>query len=859
MPVETQQVLIELIADGTQLEKVLDMLERTGKIDPKQAQQFRQMTAEFNKVTEATRKAGGQAKTFKDTLETLDDTTKKVTQQFMSDFEAGVMDALEEAGVSVDEFIQRIKGGTPQAEKQFKTLKGELRALTDQIARAKANGADFGDEYERLVQKAGDLRDAVGDVNNEIKTAGSDTRSLDGLISVTTGVAGGFAAAQGAAALFGDESEEMQETLLRVNAAMSILQGLQSIQNVLQKDSAASMLVLNVQHKIRNAQISLENALTSKSIIVRFGAAAAQRVLNLAMAANPIGLVVVALSGLITLLATYGRSAAAAARQTTDLDVALNQGAEAFKARQEALQKSGQLTVENLKNQGAIASELARQEQSNADQSLQLLKERKAELESILKSSGEAEVKQREAVQAELRKISDEILNGTLELQQSEAEVNRLTREEALRSRVSTLEAQLELTRKGSAKELELKKGLIAAQAELEKNGEGLLQAERDAINARAIRQQREAQAAFNTIQIQDQIKLQENKLILAEEGSQEEFALRTRMIELQTKLELQDIDLSEKQKNAIVQKGLLERQKLARDFALRVRQEVLENAIAENNAALSALETGEEDKLLLREANVNLQAEIEVQAAKGNSLKIQAIYAEREAAIRQLRLDSLEKMAELELKDLSIDSGKERRKLDRIIGNEKLALSLRRESIRRVADLDLQAVDISEKLNEDEFKQKLITEEAYLRKKRELADRRAEIEEGANIKIQEQQKAHNEKLLENIFKAAALMGQTLEGERAHRRAARRAGGPEGSRGHNREGGHSAPEADRRGGEEDQGRAGAEGQGAGDIQRDHTGRAGGGGRAGEGRPRAGGHNRRAGGRADSDNSGEADT
>ena len=40
---------------------------------------------------------------------------------------------------------------------------------------------------------------------------------------------GGFAAAQGAIALFGGESKELEETLVKVNGALALLNGVQSV------------------------------------------------------------------------------------------------------------------------------------------------------------------------------------------------------------------------------------------------------------------------------------------------------------------------------------------------------------------------------------------------------------------------------------------------------------------------------------------------------------------------------------------------------------------------------------------------------------------------------------------------------
>jgi hypothetical protein len=80
----------------------------------------------------------------------------------------------------------------------------------------------------------------------------------------------------------------MQKALLKVNAAMAILQGIQQIQNVLQKESAAMLLIADVRTKgLAVAQQFL--AATT------FESAAATGVLRTALLASGIGAIVVVL------------------------------------------------------------------------------------------------------------------------------------------------------------------------------------------------------------------------------------------------------------------------------------------------------------------------------------------------------------------------------------------------------------------------------------------------------------------------------------------------------------------------------------------------------------------------------------
>jgi hypothetical protein len=125
-----------------------------------------------------------------------------------------------------------------------KPLRQQLRELTMQLQQLEMQGRGNSEEFRNLSAEAGRIKDTMGDVNNTIKALASDTSLIDGVATGISGVAGAFSAAQGAAALFGDENEDLQKTLVRIQATMAIANGVQQVANTLQKDSAA-MVALN--------------------------------------------------------------------------------------------------------------------------------------------------------------------------------------------------------------------------------------------------------------------------------------------------------------------------------------------------------------------------------------------------------------------------------------------------------------------------------------------------------------------------------------------------------------------------------------------------------------------------------------
>lgn len=129
-----------------------------------------------------------------------------------------------------------------KAEEGVKSLRGQIAALKKEIG-----SLDEADpRFDKLVKEAAALEDKMGDINQRVKALASDTSKLEGFTAAVSGIAGGFAAAQGAMGLFAEENEDLNKSLLKVQSAMALLNGVQEVANQLNKDSAA-MIFLQAQ------------------------------------------------------------------------------------------------------------------------------------------------------------------------------------------------------------------------------------------------------------------------------------------------------------------------------------------------------------------------------------------------------------------------------------------------------------------------------------------------------------------------------------------------------------------------------------------------------------------------------------
>jgi hypothetical protein len=114
--------------------------------------------------------------------------------------------------------------GTGKGEASVKSLKGELRSLKNELGQLDPASKAFSEAAKR----AGQLQEQIRGVNDAIENADPEKKFAP-FSRTVAGLAGGFSAAQGAMALFGSESADLQKTLVKVQGAMALSQGLNSL------------------------------------------------------------------------------------------------------------------------------------------------------------------------------------------------------------------------------------------------------------------------------------------------------------------------------------------------------------------------------------------------------------------------------------------------------------------------------------------------------------------------------------------------------------------------------------------------------------------------------------------------------
>lgn len=114
---------------------------------------------------------------------------------------------------------------------------GTVRQLTQLAMEARALGPEFAASADQFIREAGRIKDSIGDARAEVGYFASDTRRLDAVLGGVQAVAGAFSAVQGATALLGVEDKDLQQTMVKLQGAIALVNGVQAIQNALQAES----------------------------------------------------------------------------------------------------------------------------------------------------------------------------------------------------------------------------------------------------------------------------------------------------------------------------------------------------------------------------------------------------------------------------------------------------------------------------------------------------------------------------------------------------------------------------------------------------------------------------------------------
>ena len=429
--------------------------------------------------------------------------------------------------------MENLSKATHDVSASFEDVYGDLQPLTTRMGEAEdrlyelANaGKTTTKEYKDLLKTVGDYRKVQIKTDMAVDAAASTmSQKLGGALN---GVTSGFSAVQGVMGTFGAESALVEESLLKVQSAMALQQGIQGVQ-----ESISSFKALGETIKATSA---FQKVLT-----------AFQWLYNTAMAANPVVAIVAGIAALVAigykLITMFMESseandeAAAATKRNTD---ALNKQIAASNRASESLKNKNSHELNMAKASGASAEAIRKLALKHADEEIALEKATLATArntyekekntlanykslgmsDEVIEKQRELVTKSREALKEEYTDLKEAYKNRTAIAQQNEVE----RKQEQVQAKNDAIANAKEINDNAAAKQKEANDNL--KQKKKEQND----------IIAKA-----ELDSETNTIQRQNELNQrledisEQNYLNSLTEQEREERLVKDKYFELET------------------------------------------------------------------------------------------------------------------------------------------------------------------------------------------------------------------------------------------------------------------------------------------------------------------------------------
>jgi hypothetical protein len=639
-----------------------------------------------------------------------------------------------------------------------KSLTGQLRALKGELAQLEIAGQDGTAAFNQLLISAAKLEDQIGDTRDRVRILASDTFKFDAAVGATQALASGFELAQGAAALFGAENEDLQKAIVKITAATAVANGVQQIATLIKEESAIKTVVLTAATTAYNLAVG-----TSTGALKAF---------RLALAATGVGLLVV---GLIALIENFDKikdalsgtsdatrafeaaqksanaelaktkgflSDAALAQADLNDKLAVSQGklsaqqAQINKLNRDAVQSNIKdtkgLIVERLKLDAVIAGQqklvddLQKKQAGFAANEQQSIKTSTANKLAAAQAELNVSSKTRAAVQRDIEAKR----NANIDAAKTEiAIINSDEKKEADQKRLDAIKAAndkaLEANKKAAEDQANARKALLKAEEDtlvasldaqskiLNDNNNKVIELQKTFVEARfkagseeEIKAQQQLATAIAAIRVQEQEqlaaidktaneKLLKDKLDAAKAA--EGATLQQQLAALE---EQKTIELSFAESLGLSEVEIATR--YAKEIG-KVKTEISAQAIEDQINQLKTLEITEGSSLERREQLIRLDAQKRIDAAKGDAEAIKLINAETEQAITNEQKAETEKRIDLaaQYADQVLSALASINEISKIASEERIA------DITASSEAELEAINNSSALERDKVRER--------------------------------------------------------------------------------------------------------------------------------------------------------
>lgn len=208
----------------------------------------------------------------------------------------------QKLNAEIEQGIQLIRqlGETEgETEQKSVSLRTKLLAMRQELALMEDQGKENTKEFQNLAIAAGRLQDQIGDTQTRIQALASDTANIDAVVQGVQTLAAGFQITAGASALFGNENEDLQKTLVKLNGIMAITTGIREVYTNLQKQTILYQKLESVGNAVLGASTKAAGATFQFLGLAVTESSLAFKVLRTAIITTGIGALIVGIGYLI--------------------------------------------------------------------------------------------------------------------------------------------------------------------------------------------------------------------------------------------------------------------------------------------------------------------------------------------------------------------------------------------------------------------------------------------------------------------------------------------------------------------------------------------------------------------------------
>lgn len=240
------------------------------------------------------------------------------------------------------------------------SLKAQLREAQADVQNLSNKFGSTSKEASEAAKKAAQLKDAIGDAKALTDAFNPDAK-FNALSTSIGGVLNGFQAFEGALGLVGVEGEAVQKTLLKVQSAMALSQGLQGL-----GESIDSFKQLGAVLKNSTAAQGLLTAAQTLYTTVVGTTTGALKLLKLALVTTGIGAIVVGIGLLIAKISEWSNWTDRAKEKQDRLNESLDAHQVSLRKDREEQEKDLDFKLKLAEAEGKSGAELLKLKESNS-------------------------------------------------------------------------------------------------------------------------------------------------------------------------------------------------------------------------------------------------------------------------------------------------------------------------------------------------------------------------------------------------------------------------------------------------------------------------------------------------------------